>query len=166
MTSKSSAFEREAIATIVGSTAVPLYDETTLTTALLAEDVFKEFESIDLDYYYNSDDGQYEALLTIIGKDPSDLSITAFQADLVIDEEEVFIMNLVLSPSFFNKHSCTEAPCSSCSFTRNGFLNLRITGCVCNDNIEGNKCNHGINNGGAGEVIKVVEVVTDVVVTP
>lgn len=50
MTSKSSVFEREAIATIVGSTAVPLYDETTLTTALLAEDVFAEVESIDLDY--------------------------------------------------------------------------------------------------------------------
>lgn len=104
--------------------------------------------------------------MTIIGKDPSDLSITAFQADLVIDEEEIFIMNPVLSPSFFNKHSCTGAPCSSCAFTRTGFLNLRITGCKCNDEIDDNKCNHGINNGGAGEVIKVVEVVTDVVVTP
>lgn len=63
-------FERAAIAVLDEGEAVPLYDEVSLGMALVSEGIFAEVESIDLDYYYNSEENQEEALLTIIGKEP------------------------------------------------------------------------------------------------
>lgn len=156
--------ELTAIGNVKSGTAVPLYNKDLLAKNLVLKGLFAEIESIDLDYGYDSENNQHIAFFTIIGKNPNNFSLESFQAELIVDG------NIVIMPdpnapdlpiTIFAKHSCAGAPCNSCSFTRTGFLNLKITGCKCNEQGEGKRCNHGINGGASTK--EIVDTVVDTI---
>ena len=152
------------IGNIENGKAIPLYKEDLLKANLISKGFFAEIESIDLEYGYDSENKEDVAYFTIIGKNASDFSLEAFQAELIVDGN-VLIMPDPRTPELpittFAKHSCAGAPCNSCEFTRTGFLNLRITGCKCNEKKEGTRCNHGLNGGASTK--ELVDTVVDTV---
>lgn len=154
--------EGTKVAIIEGEEVMPLYDEILLKEALVSEGIFVEIESIDLDYGFDPEKDKYEAFLTIIGKDKDDFSLVAFQAELIIDGDELFIMNPETSPSgLFNTHNCIGQNCRKCAYERSGFLGLKIVGCkpcgAVNDSEQPGYCNHSINGGNiAGPIVKEI----------
>ena len=152
------------IGNIENGAAIPLYDKDLLKANLVLNGLFAEIESIDLDYGYDSENNQDIAILTMIGKNTNDFSLEAFQAELIVDGNILILpdpTNPDLPVTTFAKHSCAGAPCNSCAFTRTGFLNLKITGCKCNEKKEGTRCNHGINGGASTK--EIVDTVVDTV---
>lgn len=146
-----------AIGLIESEIAVTLFNKEILTKKLISGDLFVEIESIDLDYGFDSENDEHVAYLTIIGKNSNDFSLEAFQAKLVKEGDLLIIQDPIAQPTLFAKHSCAGSPCTSCSFTRTGFLNLKITGCACNQDKEGATCNHSINGGTTTlEIVKTV----------
>ncbi|MDQ8015125.1 MAG: hypothetical protein REI96_21950 [Flavobacterium nitrogenifigens] len=160
--------EKTVIGNIKTGIATPLYNKDLLKTNLISKGLFAEIESIDLDYGYDSENNQHVAFFTIIGKNASNFSLEAFQAELIVDGN-ILIMPDPTTPDLpvttFAKHSCNGKNCRKCSFERTGFLGLRIVGCnpcgAVNEPGKPGGCDH--NLGGGATTIEIVKELKDTV---
>lgn len=158
--------EATTIGNIESGTAIPLYNKDLLETNLVSKGLFAEIESIDLDYGYDSENNQHIAFFTIIGKNTSDFSLEAFQAELIVDEN-ILIMPDPNDPDLpvttFAKHSCNGKNCRKCLFERTGIFGLRIVGCnpcgAVNEEGKPSGCDHNI--GGGATTIEIVKELKD-----
>lgn|SRR5690606_22302635 len=136
------------------SSAILLFDSKQLKLDLVEEGLFAEVESIEVG----------ENLLTIIGKDVKDYSLSAFQTELIKDGNELYFPNPNdpdLPVTTFAKHTCAGNGCSSCDFTRKGGSLSKITGCACNGD---GTCNHTKSGQDVADTVKdVVEIAVKVV---
>lgn len=148
------------------NTIIYLFDKNTLEINLKLKDFFSEIESIKIDYGVDNILNKKEAYLTIIGKDPNDFTALAFQAELFVIDDDLYIGNPNTQPQTFAKHSCKGTNCRSCLFKRAGFLNLKVVGCLpCtkpNNTDKESACDHSLNGGATAleiskEVISVIK---------
>lgn len=151
-------FDRKAVATINGDVATPLYDEDAVKTTLVSEGLFTEVESVVLVYGFNSDENKNYALLTIIGKNTSDL-LQAFEAKLMVNNDKLIMVNPAIDSDLFTIHTCDNVNCNICDFATDQWQ--RITGCkscAADDLIEQDQtafCNHSISTGNSGVISRI-----------
>ncbi|HAI83941.1 MAG: hypothetical protein ACK4HE_06470 [Chitinophagaceae bacterium] len=106
--------------------------------SLKTNDLFNTVEVVQVDY--GIENGHEEAYLTIIGTYNN--ATVAFQSILEIENEKFYINTNKSQTANKTKHTCAGSPCSSCSFVRGGFLNLKIIGCKCSADPQNGVCNH------------------------
>lgn len=109
---------------------------------------FVEVEPVELNYLPLEN----LAFLTFIMRDYDDVA-HAIQFTLTIDGNSIYLPKPIMDDgqldlNVTSTHTCTGAPCSSCSFSRALWGIGWITGCKCNDSGSGN-CNHTRTSGGS-----------------
>lgn len=155
-------FDRKAVATINGDVATPLYDEDAVKNALVSEGLFAEVKSVELVYGFNSDENKNYALLTIIGKNTSDL-LQAFEAKLMVNNDKLIMVSPAIDSDLFTIHTCNNVNCNNCDFATDQWQ--RITGCkscATDDIIEQDQtafCNHSMSTGNSGVILRISNVV-------
>lgn len=155
-------FDRKAVATINGDVATPLYDEDAVKTTLVSEGLFTEVESVVLVYGFNSDENKNYALLTIIGKNTSDL-LQAFEAKLMVNNDKLIMVNPAIDSDLFTIHTCNNVNCNNCDFATDQWQ--RVTGCkscATDDFIEQDQtafCNHSVSTGNSDVISRISNII-------
>src|SRR5690625_2216460 len=111
---------------------------------IINHELLQEVENINIDYGFNPVEEKKDAFLTIIGF--QDGFTIAYQAELIIEDDNIFIGDPEYEAYLFNKHTCAGDGCESCKFKRKWFWG-KIRGCKCTDGGSG-ICNHSVANEG------------------
>jgi len=127
-----------------GQNEIVLQNSSDLIDAIVSEGTFDLVEEISIKYGEEIDGNLNKGgYFTAIGK--KDGNSVSYQVPLTFDNSgQLFIENPAMVP--LATHTCIGDGCSSCSFSRGGFLNIKITGCVCNGT--SGSCNHSVTSGG------------------
>ncbi|RRA95410.1 hypothetical protein [Paenimyroides viscosum] len=137
------------IAHIDGANLVPQIDLYEFESELISSLIFEEIESIEIVSDLNPETNEYESYLNIIGKNPVNYSLTAFQTELIKDGNYLYFPDPEtpeLPITTFATHECDGNGCSSCSFVyeiKSNGKKGKITGCDCNDT---GSCDHKVTD--------------------
>jgi len=131
---------------VQGQTEIVLINSSDYIDSIVSEGIFDNVDEISIKYGQVVDDSgniNKGGYFTAIGKKNG--QSVSYQVPLTFDNSgKLFIENPTMVP--LATHSCIGDGCSSCSFSRGGFLGIKITGCVCNGT--SGTCNHSVTSGG------------------
>lgn len=153
--------DRVAVATMVNDEVQPLFDTDDLKKNLIADGFYTKVEDIQLGHFYNPEQNEEEAFLNIVGKENNTDELMALVANLVKDNDSLYIV--ITDSSLFFTHKCEGVNCDKCGFEQDEWG--RIIGCkACPkdefvENQESTNCNHSISTGTEWNVEKLASII-------